>query len=76
MIDKFDQLSDGCKAAPKDKRAQPTGKQALVRRRHARKPALAAHGGRREYKCDPRSILDPLARPICQLVRFVPIVSN
>jgi hypothetical protein len=26
MIDKFDQLSDGCKAALKDKRAQSTGK--------------------------------------------------
>jgi hypothetical protein len=26
MIDKFDQLSDGCKAALKDKQAQSTGK--------------------------------------------------
>jgi len=26
MIEKFDQLSDGCKAALKDKRAQSTGK--------------------------------------------------
>jgi len=26
MIEKFDQLSDGCKAALKDKQAQSTGK--------------------------------------------------